>query len=385
MNPQEIPPLPPILLPDQSQERKHWVRAIDFMIGEHPFWDDWKRGKDISLALLPRLVAASIFGCLLIGLPLFIIFLPLEIVLSGDEVARLERLFSHEYGIAYLLVCTAVLAPKLLSRVFDEAMLIELWPSSPQSMPQARLLAVEAIKKGIWALESKDYKSAMQFFRKAAVQGYALAEYNIGLMYHHGYGVPQDYDQAMQWYRNVVYRGLSDGIHNAAINIGLMYENGEGVTQDYAEAMKWFRMAAEQGSALGQNKMGYLYYNGRGVSQDYTKALKWFRMAADQEFVPGDYRDNPGFFHDIPHAQYIVGTLYANGLGVSQDYEQARQWYRKAADKSEYDEAQLSIGVLYENGWGVPQDNSQARYWYGLATAQGNEDARRALSGLPPN
>jgi uncharacterized protein len=35
-------------------------------------------------------------------------------------------------------------------------------------------------------------------------------------------------------------------------NIGVMYAHGEGVPQDYAEAVKWFRRAAEQGDAHAQ-------------------------------------------------------------------------------------------------------------------------------------
>ena len=41
-------------------------------------------------------------------------------------------------------------------------------------------------------------------------------------------------------------------------------------------------MAAEQGYALGQYRIGYMYHKGRGVQQDDAEAVKWFRMAAKQ-------------------------------------------------------------------------------------------------------
>ena len=47
-----------------------------------------------------------------------------------------------------------------------------------------------------------------------------------------------------------------------------MYENGHGVPQDYAQAVAWYRKAADQ--------------KGRGVPQDYTQAALWYRKAADQ-------------------------------------------------------------------------------------------------------
>ena len=64
-------------------------------------------------------------------------------------------------------------------------------------------------------------------------------------------------------------------------NLGVMYYNGQGVPQDYKEAMKWFRMAAEQGHADAQYNLGVIYSNGKGVPQDHKEAMKWLRMAAE--------------------------------------------------------------------------------------------------------
>ena len=61
-----------------------------------------------------------------------------------------------------------------------------------------------------------------------------------------------------------------------------MYDNGEGVPQDYAEAVKWYRLAAEQGDANAQYNLGLMYDNGQGVPQDYAEAVKWYRLAAEQ-------------------------------------------------------------------------------------------------------
>ena len=42
-----------------------------------------------------------------------------------------------------------------------------------------------------------------------------------------------------------------------------MYARGQGVPQDYAEAVKWYRLAADQGDARAQNNLGVMYANGR--------------------------------------------------------------------------------------------------------------------------
>jgi TPR repeat protein len=62
--------------------------------------------------------------------------------------------------------------------------------------------------------------------------------------------------------------------------------------------------------------------------------------------------------------------LYAEGQGVKQDFAEAANWYRKAADQ-EYAGAQNELGSLYENGQGVPQDYTEAANWYRKAAGHG--------------
>ena len=98
--------------------------------------------------------------------------------------------------------------------------------------------------------------------------------------------------------------------------LGVMYENGKGVPQDYAEAVRWYRLAAEQGNALGQGKLGNMYFGGLGVPQDYVEAVKWYRLVAEQGNAD---------------AQFTLGLMYENGWGVPQDYVLAHMWFNLAA------------------------------------------------------
>jgi TPR repeat protein len=68
----------------------------------------------------------------------------------------------------------------------------------------------------------------------------------------------------------------------AQFNLGVTYEFGKGVPQDYAEAAKWYRLAAEQGYALAQSNLGGMYGNGKGVPQDDILAHMWSNLAAAQ-------------------------------------------------------------------------------------------------------
>tara|TARA_B100000676_G_scaffold249243_1_gene253247 strand:- start:1834 stop:2394 length:561 start_codon:yes stop_codon:yes gene_type:complete len=98
-------------------------------------------------------------------------------------------------------------------------------------------------QKGLTALNSGDYATALREFRPLAEQGHAKSQFNLGWMYNYGRGVPQNYKTAVKWYKFAAKQGVAF----AQFNLGVMYEDGEGVPQNYKTAVKWYRLAAEQG------------------------------------------------------------------------------------------------------------------------------------------
>ena len=66
------------------------------------------------------------------------------------------------------------------------------------------------------------------------------------------------------------------GDAEAQYDLGVMYASGEGVPQDYAEAVRWYRLAAEQGDAGAQSFLGAMYHDCIGVPQDYAEAVRWY-------------------------------------------------------------------------------------------------------------
>ena len=121
-----------------------------------------------------------------------------------------------------------------------------------------------------------DYATALREWRPLAEQGDALAQYNLGVLYRKGRGVPQDDVQARQWYAKAAAQGQA----KAQFNLGTLYFNGEGVPKDYPQALRWFRLAADQGEAVAQTKIAIMYDEGQGVSQDIVQAYKWYSLAA---------------------------------------------------------------------------------------------------------
>ncbi|MDL1960164.1 MAG: sel1 repeat family protein [Deltaproteobacteria bacterium] len=130
-------------------------------------------------------------------------------------------------------------------------------------------------------------------------------------MYARGKGVQQDDTEALKWFRKAAEQGYA----KAQYGLAVMYARGKGVQQDYAKALKWYRQAAEKGNVDAQFILGWMYDFGKGVQQDYAKAVKWYFKAAEQ----GNAK-----------AQFNLAVTYARGKGVLQSGEAAADWYYKA-------------------------------------------------------
>ena len=98
-------------------------------------------------------------------------------------------------------------------------------------------------QKGLTAFDNGDYATALREWTPLAEQGDAIAQYNLGLMYYNGEGVPQDYKEALKWHT----RAAKQGHPNAQNNLGVMYYAGYGVLQDDVYAHMWWNIAASNG------------------------------------------------------------------------------------------------------------------------------------------
>ena len=208
----------------------------------------------------------------------------------------------------------------------------------------------------------QDYEKAIEWYKNAAEQDEPFAQNRLGLCYYYGIGVEQDYIWASIWFHKVARKGYA----SPQYSVGAMYERGIGFLQDYAKAAEWYRKAAEQGSTNAQYRLGRCYYYGNGVALDHLKAAEWYRKAAEQ----GD-----------ANAQEDLGDCYYYGEGVAQDYTKAVEWYRKAAEQGN-DWAQCYLGECYWDGDGVQRDTAKAVEWFRRSARNGNERAKMYLGAL---
>lgn len=118
-----------------------------------------------------------------------------------------------------------------------------------------------------------------------ANEGDPQSQTELGVMYYTGEAVTKtlsgqvrdnDPGLAAGWF----YRAAEQGYADAQFNLGLMYANGEGIEQDIVQAVDLFNKAAEQGNIDAQNNLGALYYTGEGVERNVDTAIEWFERAA---------------------------------------------------------------------------------------------------------
>jgi hypothetical protein len=136
--------------------------------------------------------------------------------------------------------------------------------------------------------------------------------------------------------------------------------------QDYATAFARFKKLAVLEYAPAQFSLGTMYADGLGVAKDEQQAVYWWRKAAKD----GDAK-----------APYNLALAYSDGKGVPKDDKQAAYWYTKAAYFGITD-AQYNLGLMYAAGTGVAKDNKQSAYWYGKAADRGNAVAQYNLGAL---
>ena len=160
--------------------------------------------------------------------------------------------------------------------------------------------------------------------RQTAETEDAEAQFALGNAYCTGDGVEQDFEAAVEWFRKAAEQGLAE----AQFNLWVCY-SGKGAAKNLEEAAKWLRKAAEQGLAKAQLVLGAQCK----IEENLEEAAKWYRKAAEQ----GDAK-----------AQFFFGTCYYNGEGVEEDYEEAVEWFRKAAKQGDA-EAQNALKQLDES------------------------------------
>jgi len=133
-------------------------------------------------------------------------------------------------------------------------------------------------------MEKSPARGAAAALEATAEQGDPEAQFDLGCAYDLGEGVPEDKAEAAKWYRLA-----ADQDHaKAQYYLGNAYHRiGDGVEEDHADMVKWFLMAIDTGleeegdQAEVYFHLGQAYDQGKGVPEDKAEAAEYYRLAAE--------------------------------------------------------------------------------------------------------
>ncbi|MEW6995305.1 tetratricopeptide repeat protein [Colwelliaceae bacterium MEBiC 14330] len=194
------------------------------------------------------------------------------------------------------------------------------------------------LDQGIYELNRGEFQAAFEQFSPLVAEGYAPAQYQMALMYQHGYSVAKDGLKALKLFKLAAAQNYPD----AQFELALFYTEGKLVKKDLKAAFELTHKAARKGLASAQYNLGVMYANGEGVKQDDFKASRWYQSAADQNYVL---------------AQYNLALLYSEGKGVEKSTEMSYVWntiaswngYDNAEKSRLMDERDLARSTSYKN------------------------------------
>jgi TPR repeat protein len=211
---------------------------------------------------------------------------------------------------------------------------------------------------GINALEAERFKDAVFYLEKAANQQYVLAAYTLAMYYHEK--EPQYPLKAFEWFMVAAKQNHTE----AEYYVGLYYQNAKGVPQNIEQAIQWYERAAmkENKNALYHLAMILI----KQERKDFVTVAKLLEKAAKL---------------DHPNAQYNLAVMYQKGDGVEQDMQKALFWYEKAAE-AHLAIAQYNLGMIYFEGSIVEKNEEKAKELWQKAANQGLEAAVKLMYSI---
>lgn len=146
---------------------------------------------------------------------------------------------------------------------------------------------------------------------------------------------------------------------DAQHTVGYLYSIGYGVEQNYEEAIKWFKLAAENGNASSYFQLGQMYFEGVGVEQNYDISIEHLKKASEL---------------NSSDAMYTLGLIYLEGEIAKQDINQGIK-YLLDASKLENFLAEEELGLMFLYGKHVEEDSVVGMDWLIRSAKHGHNHA----------
>jgi TPR repeat protein len=204
---------------------------------------------------------------------------------------RMRSIFPIVLFAMFLAAASAGSAPSWAQSVLDGLSFEKKLTLAKAGDEEAQIAVAEAYLAGTEAKASRI--EAAKWFRAAAQQGNPEGEFRLARLLHEGgdgvkkspeLAVPlyqsaadQSAEIALKWYAKAAEQGFA----TAQNNLGMLHLNGKGTARDFQQAYRWFEKAAAQGDGWGLNNQAGMLEMGWGVPQDRQGALALYGRAAE--------------------------------------------------------------------------------------------------------
>lgn len=235
------------------------------------------------------------------------------------------------------------------------------------------ILALLLLKENV--VEGRSKEGAL-WIKKSAEGGNPMAQYTYANMLATGTIFKQDGQVAIFFLEKM---GQKSNYPLAYRHIAQIYDEGMGVVRNQELALKNYEKASSLGDLFSTKKAGLMYQNGQGTEIDTDKALSYFLKGSEM----GD-----------PQSTYLWATLYSNTLNSGlTDYESVESWKRDEANKKAFDAlvkagengyaiAYRYIGDMYVKMQQADNNYLEAVNWYKKAAEAGDTTSMRRLHNI---
>ena len=223
-----------------------------------------------------------------------------------------------------------------------------------QNNPDAEFMLGTLYFDGICV--SKNLEKAVSYFEKASTHNHAKGSLHLARCYEQGLGVSENREKAILLYKQAAKMGETEAnfvLARLEKSIAKPTNKKAHFTEQPVNTRK--DISAEEAIILGDE----YYFGKNGKNIDFGQAIKYYNIAAKQKNADAEYK---------------LGTLYFDGICVTQSYEKAIFWFEQAAFHK-HAKAHLRLAQCYEKGLGVPQDHKKALSHYEQASISGEHDA----------
>lgn len=229
--------------------------------------------------------------------------------------------------------------------------------SRPSSASQSR--EDEGFRLALKAEEQREFSEAARRHEAGARKGHLGSAYRLGLLYHFGKGVEQDFYEAFHW----MGEAAAGGHPQAQFQMGWLCYYGCGTFRSIKQSVSWFSKAADQGHLEALTWLGKLHLMGRGVPKDEDQGFKLFKQAALKEHAA---------------AELQMGLAYLGGVSVNRHPSRALYWLERAAEHGDV-EALYHLGKMYRSGEAGVTDLIRSREYFLKSFVAGFLEAEKEL------